>query len=72
MIKSHSLASGESQLFVECDHEVPQVFELAGGRAVLILHRRGPWVVMEVVEQLGVHPPECNTAVFAGKDANIS
>lgn len=38
MIESHSLAPGESKLFVECDHEEPQVFELAGGRAVLMTH----------------------------------
>lgn len=38
MIESHSLAPGESKLFVECDHEAPQVFELAGGRAVLMTH----------------------------------
>lgn len=38
MIESHSLAPGESQLFVECDHELPQVFEVAGGRVVLMTH----------------------------------
>ena len=41
------------------------------GRAIGILHRRRPGIVMEMIKQFGVGPTQCDTAILRGKGTVI-